>query len=111
MLTSNHDTDLSSRLTAELHPRWGAEVHLDEWVAPEYVDERGFLRAGKLLEWLDVIGVLTASRHCRMPVVTAAVDGAVVGDPIPVGAHARLIASVAYTSARSMGVRVEVGGL
>lgn len=106
MLTSTHDTDLSSPLTAEPRPRRGGEVHLDEWVAPEYVDERGFLRAGKLLEWLDVIGVLTASRHCRMPVVTAAVDGAVFGAPIPVGAHARLVASVAYTSARSMGVRV-----
>lgn len=86
----------------------GAEVHLDEWVAPELVDERGFLRAGKILEWLDVVGALTASRHCRRPVVTAAVDGAVLGKPVRVGAHARLIASIAYTSAHSMGVRVNL---
>jgi acyl-CoA hydrolase len=87
----------------------GAEVHLDEWVAPEYADDRGALRAGKILEWLDVVGVLTASRHCRLPVVTVGVDGVVVQNPvIHVGAHVRLVAAVAHTSRRSIGIRIDL---
>ncbi len=60
-------------LATESRP--GPEAHLDEWVAPDIADERGFLRAGKILEWMDVVGVLAASRHCRRPVATASVDG------------------------------------
>jgi acyl-CoA hydrolase len=52
-----------------VHQR-GSHVHLDEWVAPDAADDRGFLRAGKVLEWMDVVGVVAATRHCRKPVVT-----------------------------------------
>ena len=45
----------------------GPRAHLDEWVAPDIADELGFLRAGKILEWMDVVGVLAATRHCRRP--------------------------------------------
>ncbi len=47
------------------------QVHLDEWVAPEIADEQGLLRAGKILEWMDVVGALAAARHCRRTVATA----------------------------------------
>src|SRR5256885_8194043 len=52
-----------------------ADAHLDEWVAPDIADERGFLRAGKILAWMAVVGLLAASRHRRRPVATASVDG------------------------------------
>lgn len=89
-------------------PRRGGEVHLDEWVAPEVADERGYLRAGKILEWMDVVGVLAASRHCRLPVVTASVDGMALRDPIRVGARLTMTAAIAYTSERSIGVSVSM---
>src|SRR5262249_55807278 len=85
--------------------RPGNEVHLDEWVSPAICDPEGFLKAGKVLEWMDVVGVLAATRHCRRPVVTASVDGVELRDPIRVGEHVALRAAVAYTSDRSMGVR------
>ncbi len=84
----------------------GSQVHLDEWVSPDIVDDHGFLRAGKILEWLDVVGVLAATRHCSLPVVTASVDGLILRDPIPLGSHVTLTAVVAHTSERSMGVAV-----
>jgi acyl-CoA hydrolase len=96
-------TDTAERRV--VHQR-GSQVHIDEWVAPDIADERGFLRAGKILEWMDVVGVVAATRHCRMPVVTASVDGLVLRDPIRVGEHVAMSASVAHTSDRSIGVSV-----
>jgi acyl-CoA hydrolase len=85
--------------------RPGSEVHLDEWVSPHICDPDGYLKPGKVLEWMDVVGVLAATRHCRRPVVTASVDGVELRDPIHVGEHIALRASVAYTSERSIGIR------
>jgi acyl-CoA hydrolase len=88
------------------HHRAGPEAHLDEWVSPDIADERGFLRAGKILEWMDVVGVLAATRHCRCPVVTASVDGLELLHPISVGERVTMKATVGYTSTRSLGVFV-----
>jgi acyl-CoA hydrolase len=85
-----------------------AEAHLDEWVAPDIADEHGFLRAGKVLEWMDVVGVLAASRHCRRPVATASVDGIELLNPIRVGERVTMTAAVGYTSERSIGVSVSM---
>src|SRR5438874_10517406 len=86
----------------------GQRAHLDEWVAPDIGDELGFLRAGKILEWMDVVGVLAASRHCRRPVATASVDGMELLHPIRVGERVTMTASIGYTSARSLGVSVSM---
>ncbi|HYS08516.1 MAG TPA: hotdog domain-containing protein [Myxococcales bacterium] len=86
----------------------GPRAHLDEWVAPDIADELGFLRAGMILEWMDVVGVLAATRHCRRPVVTASVDGMELRHPIKVGERVTMTAEVAYTSARSLGVSVSM---
>jgi acyl-CoA hydrolase len=88
--------------------RTGSTVHLDEWVAPDVCDELGFLRPGKILEWMDVVGVLAATRHCARPVVTASIDGMELAAPIRVGAHVSMTASVAFTSARSIGISIEM---
>ena len=90
--------------TPQIRP--GAEVHLDEWVTPEIADENGYIRAGKILEWMDVVGVLAATRHCRRPVVTASIDGMELQKPIRVGERVAMTACIAFTSARSIGVSV-----
>src|SRR6267143_1287107 len=90
----------------ERQMRPGSEVHLDEWVTPEIADEHGYIRAGKVLEWMDVVGVLAATRHCRSPVVTASIDGMELQKPIRVGERLAMTASVAFTTPRSIGVSV-----
>ncbi|MET0342461.1 MAG: hotdog domain-containing protein [Polyangiales bacterium] len=85
-----------------------AETHLDEWIAPQQCDERGHLRAGQILEWMDVVGVVAASRHTRSPIVTASVDGVELLEPILVGERVTMTAQVAYTSERSVGVSVSM---
>src|SRR6202158_4353914 len=88
--------------------RASPEAHLDEWVAPDIADERGFLRAGKVFEWMDVVGVLAATRHCRHPVVTASVDGIELREPIRVGERVTMTAAVGHTSRASIGVSVSM---
>src|SRR5438309_8684532 len=72
----------------------GPRAHLDEWVAPDIADELGFLRAGKILEWMDVVGVLAATRHSRRVVATSSVDGLELAHPIGVGARVSMTAEV-----------------
>jgi acyl-CoA hydrolase len=82
------------------------EVHLDQWVAPEIADANGFLQAGQVLEWMDVVGALAATRHCRRPVVTVSIEGMELYQPIRVGERVSMRARVAYTSRHSVGVSV-----
>ncbi len=86
--------------------RHGHEVHIDEWVAPDACDDKGHLRAGKVLEWMDVVGALAASRYGRLPGVTASVDGAELFGPVMLGDRVSMRARVAYTSGRSIGIAV-----
>ncbi|GAC1347699.1 MAG: hypothetical protein NVSMB23_27380 [Myxococcales bacterium] len=88
--------------------RSGDEVHLDEWISPEIADEHGHIRAGKILEWMDVVGVLAATRHCRRQVVTASVDGLELRHSIRVGERVTMTAAVGFTSPRSIGVSVSM---
>jgi acyl-CoA hydrolase len=86
----------------------GADIHLDEWIAPELADENGLLRVGHILEWMDVGGVLAATRYCRSTCVTASVSGVELSRPIEVGEHVSMSARVAFTSRRSVGVHVSL---
>jgi len=83
-------------------------VRLDEWATPDASDDLGLLRVGKLLEWMDVLGPLAASRHCQSSVTTAAVDRLTMRQPIRMGQHVRLLATVGYTSLRSVGVALAI---
>src|SRR3989442_12925328 len=74
----------------EQQVRPGSEVHLDEWVTPEIADEHGYIRAGKILERMDVVGVRGAARHCRRPAGPASVGGLECETPLPGGERAAL---------------------
>jgi acyl-CoA hydrolase len=84
------------------------EVHLDQWVDPAMADERGELRAGRILEWMDVVGVLASTRHSRAPVVTVSVDGMELHEPVHVGERVTMTATVGFTSPKSIGVCVSL---
>jgi 4-hydroxybenzoyl-CoA thioesterase len=72
------------------------------------VDDNGLLRVGRILEWMDVGGALAATRYCRVPCVTASVNGVDIYRPIEVGEHVSMTARVAHTSRRSMGVHISL---
>jgi acyl-CoA hydrolase len=85
-----------------------SEVYLDEWIAPELVDDNGLLRVGRILEWMDVGGALAATRYSRLGCMTASVNGLDMFRPIELGEHVSMSARVTYTSARSLGVHVNL---
>jgi len=84
------------------------ESHLDQLVTPAISDERGLLRAGQILEWMDVVGVLAATRHARAPVVTVSVDGMELREPVRAGERVTMRAAVGFTSEKSMGICVSM---
>lgn len=86
----------------------GSVVYLDEWVSPEIVDGSGYLRPGKILEWMDVVGVIASSRYSKAPVVTASIDGLSLNHPVEVGARITLSAKIGFTSNKTMGVCVSM---
>lgn len=85
-----------------------ADVQLDEWVSPDFVDDLGFLRSGPVLEWLDVVGGLAAARYSRTLVVAVSMDYITLLKPVRVHSQVVLKASVVYTSYQSIGVSVSL---
>lgn len=98
----------AERSTAERTIESNAEVHLDEWIAPELVDDNGLLRVGRILEWMDVGGALAATRYCRRMCMTASVNGLELLRPLEVGEHVSMTARVTHTTQRSLGVHMSM---
>ena len=102
----------SALVAAKVPPETGSveeepdAVVLDQWVTPDIADNRGVLLAGQALEWMDVAATLAASRYCRTRVLTVSIDGVNLRHPLRVGSALRMMAHVAHTSARGLGVSV-----
>lgn len=74
---------------------------------PQHINGNGRLFGGKLLEWIDIVGGVTARRHSERNVITAAIDnlqfkeGAYKNDTLV------LIGRLTYVGNTSMEVRVD----
>ena len=74
---------------------------------PAHINGSGRLFGGRLLEWIDMVGGVTARRHSECDVITAAIDnlqfkeGAYENDTLV------LIGRVTYVGTSSMEVRVD----
>ena len=62
------------------------------------------------MHWIDVAGGISATRHARQLVVTAAIDQIVFHAPIPEGYIVVLEALVTCSGQTSMEVKVDVAG-
>ncbi len=74
---------------------------------PRHINGTGRLFGGKLMEWIDIVGGITARRHSERDVITAAIDnlqfkqGAYKNDTLV------LIGRITYVGNTSMEVRVD----
>lgn len=74
---------------------------------PSHINGSGRLFGGRLLEWIDMVGGVTARRHSECDIITAAIDnlqfkeGAYENDTLV------LIGRVTYVGNSSMEVRVD----
>lgn len=75
---------------------------------PEHANHMGHVHGGWIMKLIDEAGGLAAMRHCRLPVVTVAVDGMVFHRPVKTGSVLQLDAQVASVGRTSIDVVVEV---
>ena len=79
-----------------------------QFVLPNDANPLGFMLGGTVMHLIDITGAIAASRHARLPMVTAAVDDLQFLHPIKVGDLIILKAWVNATFRSSMEVEVEV---
>ena len=72
-------------------------VEMRELVLPNDTNSHGNVLGGKVLHLMDLACAMVAMRHCRRPVVTAAMDNVEFLAPIPGGHFMILKAMVNYT--------------
>ena len=75
---------------------------------PHQANPYGTAFGGVIMAWIDMIASMAAQRHCGKEVVTASIDSLSFKEPISVGDHVVLKASVNYVGHTSMEVGVRV---
>ena len=77
-------------------------------VLPNDANPLGFILGGTVMHLVDIAGAITAARHTRSQVVTAAVDGLQFLHPIKIGDLIILKAHVTCVFTTSLEVEVDV---
>lgn len=77
-------------------------------VMPNDANPLGSVFGGRVMEWVDICGAISAQRHCHTPVVLAGLDSMSFLHPIHVGEIAVLQGSVNFVARTSLEVGVKV---
>ncbi len=75
---------------------------------PGQANPYGTAFGGAIVAWIDMVASMAAQRHCGKEVVTAGIDSLHFKEPIYIGDHVVLKASVNYAGRTSMEVGVQV---
>jgi len=75
---------------------------------PHQANPQGTAFGGVIVAWIDMVAAMAAQRHCGKEVVTAGIDSLAFKEPIRIGDHVALKATVNYVSRSSMEVGVQV---
>ncbi len=77
-------------------------------IMPHHANPQGTAFGGIIMGWIDLVAGMAAQRHAGCEVVTAGIDSLSFKEPIRIGEHVTLRASVNYVSRSSMEVGVQV---
>ena len=77
-------------------------------IMPHQANPQGTAFGGVIVAWIDMVAAMAAQRHCGKEVVTAGIDSLAFEEPIRIGDHVALKATVNYVSRSSMEVGVQV---
>lgn len=83
-------------------------VEMIEMVMPGHTNPQNTIFGGVVMSWVDIAGAMCASKHCNKPVVTVHIDDIDFLNPIKVGSHVKILASMNYVGKTSMIVGVKV---
>ena len=102
--------DSRARGAADPPGRRAAEsaAEMAHLVLPHHANVHGSVLGGTVMHWIDMAAAVVANRHCRRPVVTAAIDDMAFLAPIQVGQLALIHAIITLVDKSSMEIRVEV---
>ena len=59
-----------------------SKTTLTEIVLPDHANPLGYLRGGKLVDWMDIAAEVAAQRHAGLPAVTVSLDRMTFSKPI-----------------------------
>src|SRR5512133_704728 len=93
-------------LTAKLAS--SSNVEMTQLVMPSDANGLGTAFGGRIVQWIDLAASMAGMRHCRTPVVTAAIDQLAFLAPIRVGDIVVLQAQVNAVFGTSMEIQVDV---
>lgn len=99
---STNRAPLTGRRVAE------SVTDMAELVLPHEANVHGSVLGGTVMHWIDLAAAITANRHCRRPVVTAAIDEMSFLAPIEVGQLALIHARMTFVDKSSMEICVQV---
>lgn len=85
-----------------------SHVEMVQLVLPGDTNSHGTVFGGKVLQWIDIAGAVSAMRHATKPVVTASIDRVDFLAPGKLGHAIVLKSQVNYAGRTSMEVGVEV---
>ena len=77
-------------------------------IMPHQANPQGTAFGGVIVAYIDMVAAMAAQRHCGKEVVTAGIDSLAFKEPIRIGDHVALKATVNYVSRSSMEVGVQV---
>jgi len=101
---------LTDRKTNDLNPKIPSQTAVESryLLMPDQANPHGTAFGGTIMGWIDMVASMAAQKHCQKEVVTASIDTLSFKEPINVGDHVILKASVNYVSHSSMEVGVQV---
>ena len=83
-------------------------THVTKAVFPPTTNHHNTLFGGTALAWMDEVSFITATRFCRLPLVTVSTDRIDFNHAIPAGSIVELIGRVIKVGNTSLKVEVEV---
>lgn len=84
-----------------------SETRVTKAVFPPTTNHHNTLFGGTALAWMDEVSFITATRFCRLPLVTVSTDRIDFNHPIPAGSIVELVGRVVKVGNTSL--KVEVG--
>jgi len=85
-----------------------SETHIFKTVFPNTTNHHDTMFGGNVMQMMDEIAFITATRFCRKGIVTVSSDKIDFTKPIPAGTIVELIGKVTYIGTTSLKVRVDI---
>ncbi|TWI58746.1 acyl-CoA hydrolase [Pseudomonas duriflava] len=85
-----------------------SETRVAKTIFPSDTNHHHTLFGGQAMAWMDEVSFITATRFCRLPLVTVSTDRIDFNHPIPGGSIVELIGRVIKVGTTSIKVQVEI---